>query len=159
MYKIEYPLPFQACFSVLDWSTFWTLMFSSHIHLCVYLTSFSTVIRSKKLSLHPEFTWRATVALNCLTKYTVKIFNDFPVPSRDVTNQTLPGQEQLNYSRPGRVWLVTSQLGTGKAVTFLLQCRQILPNLLGSVHSKGGLFNKLHPPPPPWWGLALCLCF
>ncbi len=28
-----------------------------------------------------------------------------------------------NYSRPGRVWLVTSRLGTGKSLTFFLQCR------------------------------------
>jgi hypothetical protein len=34
------------------------------------------------------------------------------------TNQTLPGRELLNYSRPGRVWLVTSRLGTGKTITF-----------------------------------------
>jgi hypothetical protein len=33
---------------------------------------------------------------------------DFPVPSRDVTNPTL--------SRPGRVWLVTSRLGTRKSI-------------------------------------------
>ncbi len=43
---------------------------------------------------------------------------DFPVLSRDVTNQTLPGQEKFNYSRPGRVWLVTSRLGTGKSIIF-----------------------------------------
>jgi hypothetical protein len=30
-----------------------------------------------------------------------------------VANQTLPGRELLNLSRPGRVWLVTSRLGTG----------------------------------------------
>jgi hypothetical protein len=42
----------------------------------------------------------------------------FPVPSRDVTNQTLPGLELLKYSRPERVWLVTSRLGTGKTITF-----------------------------------------
>ncbi len=41
----------------------------------------------------------------------------FPVPSRDVTYQTLPGQELLNYSRPGRVGSVTSRLGTGKPLT------------------------------------------
>jgi hypothetical protein len=35
--------------------------------------------------------------------YTVKKVIVFPVPSRDVTNQTLPGWELLNYSRPGRV--------------------------------------------------------
>ncbi len=34
------------------------------------------------------------------------------------TDQTLPGREQFNYSRPGRVWSVTSQLGTEKSVTF-----------------------------------------
>jgi hypothetical protein len=27
----------------------------------------------------------------------------FPVPSRDVTNQTLPGRKKLNYFRSGRV--------------------------------------------------------
>jgi hypothetical protein len=46
--------------------------------------------------------------------YTVKKFIDFPVPSLDVTDQTLPGREKLNYSRPLRVWLVTPRLGTGK---------------------------------------------
>ncbi len=38
---------------------------------------------------------------------------DFPVTSRNVTKQSLPGQEQLNYSPPGRVWL-----GTGKSLNF-----------------------------------------
>jgi hypothetical protein len=42
----------------------------------------------------------------------------FPVPRRDVTSQTLLGREQLNYSRPGMVWLVTSRLGTGKSLTY-----------------------------------------
>ncbi len=45
---------------------------------------------------------------------TLKNVSDFPVPSRDVANRT-----NLNYSRPGRVWLVTSRLGTGKSETFL----------------------------------------
>jgi hypothetical protein len=36
-----------------------------------------------------------------------KKFSDFPVPSRNVTNQTFPGLEKFNYYRPGRVWLVT----------------------------------------------------
>ncbi len=30
----------------------------------------------------------------------------------------LPGRELLNCSRPGRVWLATFRLGTGKAITF-----------------------------------------
>jgi hypothetical protein len=42
--------------------------------------------------------------------HTVKKVIVFPVPSRDVTNQTFPDQELLNYSLPGRVWLVTSRL-------------------------------------------------
>ncbi len=29
--------------------------------------------------------------------------NDFPVPSRDVTDQILPGREKFNYSRPGKL--------------------------------------------------------
>jgi hypothetical protein len=48
--------------------------------------------------------------------YTVKKVTDFPVPSRDVTNQTLPGWEY--YSHPGRVWLVTSRLGTDISLNF-----------------------------------------
>ncbi len=32
--------------------------------------------------------------------------------------QTIPDREQLNYSSPGRVWLVTSRLRTGKSLTF-----------------------------------------
>ncbi len=39
-----------------------------------------------------------------------KKVSDFPAPSRDVTNQTLPGREEFDYFRPGRVWLVTSRL-------------------------------------------------
>jgi hypothetical protein len=49
---------------------------------------------------------------------TVKKVSDFPVPSRDVTNRTIPRREYFNlYSRPGRVCLVTS-LGTEKSLTF-----------------------------------------
>ncbi len=55
--------------------------------------------------------------------YTVKKVSRFPVPSWDVNNQTLTGRrDKLNYSRPRRVWLVTSWLGTGKRLTFFLQC-------------------------------------
>jgi hypothetical protein len=40
--------------------------------------------------------------------YTVKKGYRFSHPSRDVTNQTLPDREFLDFSRRGRVWLVTS---------------------------------------------------
>jgi hypothetical protein len=48
-----------------------------------------------------------------------KTVSDFPGPSRDVTNQTIPGREQLYYSPPGRVVI---WLGTGKSLTFFLKC-------------------------------------
>ncbi len=50
--------------------------------------------------------------------HTVKKGYNFPVHSRDVNKQTLPGGELLNYSFLGRVWLVTSRLGTRKTITF-----------------------------------------
>jgi hypothetical protein len=42
-----------------------------------------------------------TTCNSCIN--TVKKVSGFPVPSRDVTFQTLPGREQFNYSRPGPV--------------------------------------------------------
>ncbi len=39
---------------------------------------------------------------NTQLKTLYKKIKDFLVPSRDVTNQTLPGREELNYSRPER---------------------------------------------------------
>ena len=52
------------------------------------------------------------------TLHCKKKFRDFSVPSRDVTNQTLPGKELFNYSRPGKVCLVTSRVRPGKSLTF-----------------------------------------
>ncbi len=39
-------------------------------------------------------------------------------PSGISSYQTLTGREKFNYSRPGRVWLVTSRLRTAKSQTF-----------------------------------------
>ncbi len=64
-------------------------------------------------------------------RYTVKKVIDFAVPSRNVTNQTLPGRELLNYSLLRRVWLVKSRLGTEKSLIFfysvLKRNKDILP--------------------------------
>jgi hypothetical protein len=38
-------------------------------------------------------------------------------------NRALPGRELLNYSRPGRVWLVTSGLGMETMMNFFFQCK------------------------------------
>jgi hypothetical protein len=48
----------------------------------------------------------------------------FPSPARDVTNQK--SVELFNYFPPGRIWLVTSRLGTGKPLTSFLQCTVFL---------------------------------
>ena len=53
-----------------------------------------------------------------LNKHCEKRLAIFPSPSWDVTYQTLSGGEYLNYFRLGRVWLVTSRLGTGKSLIF-----------------------------------------
>jgi hypothetical protein len=56
--------------------------------------------------------------------YTVKKVSGFPVPSQDVTNQTLPSREQFNYNYiliipgKGEFLLVTSWLGTENPQTF-----------------------------------------
>ncbi len=50
-----------------------------------------------------------------------------PAEEREVwgsrrNNYTL--SKKVNYSRPGRVWLVTFRLGTGKSTKLFLQCRE-----------------------------------
>jgi hypothetical protein len=59
----------------------------------------------------------------CLTlrknhEYTVKKGLPFSRPQPGCHRPNSPWQEYLNYSRPGRVWSVTSRLGTGKWQTF-----------------------------------------
>jgi hypothetical protein len=47
----------------------------------------------------------------------LKRLADFPVPSWDVTNPTLPGLKLFNYSPPGRVVLVSDiPAGDGKII-------------------------------------------
>ncbi len=62
--------------------------------------------------LTPNLEAMSTNPLHCKKKV-----RHFPVPSRDVTDQTFSGREKLNYSRLGRVWSVTSRLGMGKRLT------------------------------------------
>jgi hypothetical protein len=61
------------------------------------------------------------------TRISKKLLNVYTVKKagRDVTNQTLSGREFLNYSRPVRVLLVTSRLGTGKTKNKILQCKLV----------------------------------
>jgi hypothetical protein len=82
-----------------------------HLAICLGNVTLGTI-------LEPQHHTDLTTKFGIKTSYTVKKVSGFLVPSWDVTDQTLPGQELLNYSRPGRVWYVTSQLGTGKPLTF-----------------------------------------
>ncbi len=45
-----------------------------------------------------------TLLAQASTIHCKKKVSDIPVPSRDVTNQTLPRRKKLNYFRPERVW-------------------------------------------------------
>jgi hypothetical protein len=54
--------------------------------------------------------------------YTVKKVAHFPLPSRDVTNQTLPGRELFNYSRLGRVLVSDIPARDRKIDNIFLQC-------------------------------------
>ncbi len=56
----------------------------------------------------------------------------FPPPSG---NQTHSGREYFNYSSPGRVWLGSSRLWTGKSLTFL-QCTCECMDKLGEISNK-----------------------
>jgi hypothetical protein len=54
-----------------------------------------------------------------------KKVNDFLAPSRNVTNQTLPGREKFNYSRPGSL-VIDIQAGDRKIVKLFLQCKKLV---------------------------------
>jgi hypothetical protein len=106
-----------------------------YIHVCIdtkifnrssslLLWCFSSIEKEKEESIlnnkisisnHDELLMQFGLFLP--TARTVKKVCNFSVPSRDVTDETLPGREKLNYSRPGRVSSVTSRLGTGKQLT------------------------------------------
>jgi hypothetical protein len=51
----------------------------------------------------------STTTIHCKKK----VNGGFPVLSRDVTYQTLPGREQLNYSRPGRAFFIVLNQRSG----------------------------------------------
>ncbi len=90
---------------------FFTLLCPFLLFYTIFLTECCAVASNK---LH----WHTSYIIQ-LFAYTVKKnVSDFPVPSRDVTYQTLPGLEKFYYSRPGRVWKVTSRQRTGNPLSF-----------------------------------------
>jgi hypothetical protein len=68
----------------------------------------SVTLHCTAKTLYLKFETNPEIRLRGLALY--KKICDFPVPSRDVTNENLPGRKLFNYSLPGRVWSVTSRL-------------------------------------------------
>jgi hypothetical protein len=91
-----------------------------------------------------------------------KKISGFPVPSRDVTNQTLPGRGIIrSFPARERVWLVW--LGTGKSKTFFYTVGMrfsahyhlFLLRCIDLVHSALSHVRTIH----PFGNICLCYCF
>jgi hypothetical protein len=90
------------------------------VHLCSVNNLFASlcggvvlILRSTKSALsshkikptgNQPTNQKANHPANQKGNHTAKKVTAFPVVSRDVTYQPLPGRELLNYSRPGGVW-------------------------------------------------------
>ncbi len=94
---------FQHCVSFYSLTTFFALHVIARLHSHLNQLSF--------LTAEHKFLLQLTLS---------RKVNRFPFLSRDVINQTLHGREYLNNSRPGRVCLVASRLGTGKRRAFFI---------------------------------------
>ncbi len=81
--------------------------------------------------------------------YTVKKVSHFPVPSRDITDQTLSGREKLNYSLSRKSLISDIPAGDGKTAKPFLQCIQLIKRestklaqhsvVIGGIQSTAGL--------------------
>ncbi len=85
----------------------------------IFLWSYSWYIKSCLwICVMCNVWWHEEQTPSRLSVTLLKKVCHFPVPCRDVTYHALPGREYFNYSRLGRVWYLTSRLGTGKSLTF-----------------------------------------
>ncbi len=85
------------------------------IFLCLFSRMTKIILRKlkqAKLSTVQLYKILLYVLVHCKKRLAV-----FPFPA----GMSLPFNP-FNYSRPGRVWLVASRLGTGKSLTFFLHC-------------------------------------
>ncbi len=75
--------------------------------------------------LYYDGSWKLKKVVIILTvlmaSHTVIKVSDFPVPSQDATDQTLPGREYFNYSRPESL-VGDIPAGDGKIAILFLQC-------------------------------------
>jgi hypothetical protein len=71
----------------------------------------------ERLTVSWPFTNRFLLPIHCNKRLAV-----FPVPSRDVTYQTLPGREYLNFF-PAKGLVSDISAGDGKVANLFLQCR------------------------------------
>ncbi len=73
---------------------------------------------NRNASLHTE-----EVYFTHCTLYTVKRVSHFPIPSRDVTDQTLSGREKTKLFPPRKSLISDIPAGDGKTANSFLQCR------------------------------------
>ena len=84
--------------------------------------------------------------LHCTKLHCKKELAIFPSPAGMSLTKLSLGGKKLNYSRPGRVWSVTSRLGTGKRLTLFYSVSYICYFLLfWHICSN----NAPYPPAPP----------
>ncbi len=97
---------------------------------------------SRAAQRSPNKLWRSNSIFNLHQKKGNSFFRF--QPGCHLSNS--PRLELLNYSRRGRVWLLTSQLGTGKKITFftVYVCLPAAPIVVRNRPTR----EVLVPPPP-----------
>ncbi len=106
--------------------------FSKYRGLSVYSMNKTGGRRKMVTTRENEARWYSSCSAHCKKELAI-----FPSPAgMSLTKHSLGGKK-LNYSRPGRVWSVTSRLGTGKRRTLIYSApsQHILsPLLWGEIH-------------------------
>ncbi len=84
---------------------------------CLSSTYFSLILAIKCYLASILYNWRLIHGYKMIhCKKRLAIFPSSA--SMSLTKLSMAGYNLIDYSRPGRVWLVTSRLGTGKSLTY-----------------------------------------
>jgi hypothetical protein len=96
-----------------DW-LFFEKIYYSRTAIPILKKKLVTIIFALRGNPKKEVLFRAkTAGMHCKKELAI-----FPSPAGMSLTKLSLGGKKLNYSRPGRVWSVTSRLGTGKRPTF-----------------------------------------
>ncbi len=125
---LRHPYPHQKN---IKWS-FYSIVICHSISLC---SSYSSKIIFFLVLMRPVLLLMFYTKINLLTISIFKrwkdSFFDLATIVLNVNHGIFLSVQPFNYSRPGGVWLVTSQLGTGKSITFFTVLAENSP---GYVH-------------------------